>query len=168
MRWLTLRNPAQRPSAVEVLRSELLPPSVADEQLTDLLRSIPERCENPFGFQSCMSAHRLLPCHAQHQRALEQRPLITDSMQSASNTTPVNFAHPCLWLCSPETAERVVDALFALPADVGAPLDEVAGAPVVLPGQVNTMAFVSSVRTPKRFTREQCIGMSKCALAPAV
>ena len=46
MRWLTQRNPAQRPSAVEVLRSELLPPSVADEQLTDLLRSIPERCED--------------------------------------------------------------------------------------------------------------------------
>ena len=45
VRWLTQRNPAQRPSAVEVLRSELLPPSVADEQLTDLLRSIPERCE---------------------------------------------------------------------------------------------------------------------------
>lgn len=45
VRWLTQGNPAQRPSAVEVLRSELLPPSVADEQLTDLLRSIPERCE---------------------------------------------------------------------------------------------------------------------------
>ena len=43
VRWLTQRNPSDRPSAVEVLRSELLPPSVADEQLTDLLRSIPER-----------------------------------------------------------------------------------------------------------------------------
>ncbi|KAK9831407.1 hypothetical protein WJX81_002476 [Elliptochloris bilobata] len=79
VRWLTQHNPAERPSAVEVLRSELLPPSVADEQLTDLLRSIPE---------------------------------------------------------SPETAERVVDALFALPSDAGVPLDELAGAPVAMPRQV--------------------------------
>ena len=48
MRWLTQHNPAQRPSAMEVLRSELLPPSVADEQLTDLLRSIPDRCDRPW------------------------------------------------------------------------------------------------------------------------
>lgn len=36
-------DPAHRPSAREVLRSELLPPTVGDEQLTDLLRSLPDK-----------------------------------------------------------------------------------------------------------------------------
>jgi len=45
VRWLTQQSPAVRPSAPEVLRSALLPPDVADEQLTDLLRAIPERPE---------------------------------------------------------------------------------------------------------------------------
>ena len=81
-------------------------------------------------------------------------------MQSAFNTIPASFAHSCVWLCSPETAERVVDALFALPADVGVPLDEVAGAPVVLPGQVGNVALVFSVRTPTRLFSEQCVSMS--------
>ena len=36
-------NPDDRPSAREVLRSEMLPPTVGDEQLTDLLRSLPDK-----------------------------------------------------------------------------------------------------------------------------
>ncbi len=43
IRWLTAANPADRPTAREVLRSELLPPTVGDEQLTDLLRSLPDK-----------------------------------------------------------------------------------------------------------------------------
>lgn len=89
-------------------------------------------------------------------------------MRSPSNTIPARFAHSFLWLCSPETAERVVDALFALPADVGVPLDEVAGAPVVLPGQVINTACVSGVRTPMRLVSEHCADISTCALAFAV
>ena len=42
--WLTAANPRHRPSMREVLRSELLPPTVGDEQLTDLLRSLPDKC----------------------------------------------------------------------------------------------------------------------------
>ena len=42
IRWLMARNPAERPTAREVLRSELLPPQVLDEQVTDLLRSLPD------------------------------------------------------------------------------------------------------------------------------
>ena len=41
--WLMASNPDDRPSAREVLRSELLPPTVGDEQLTDLLRSLPDK-----------------------------------------------------------------------------------------------------------------------------
>lgn len=47
IRWLTAANPAERPSAREVLRSELLPPTVGDEQLTDLLRSLPDKSAAP-------------------------------------------------------------------------------------------------------------------------
>ena len=47
IRWLTAANPRDRPSAKEVLRSELLPPTVGDEQLTDLLRSLPDKCVTP-------------------------------------------------------------------------------------------------------------------------
>ncbi|CAK0752569.1 hypothetical protein CVIRNUC_002156 [Coccomyxa viridis] len=43
--WLTAANPRHRPSMREVLRSELLPPTVGDEQLTDLLRSLPDNAE---------------------------------------------------------------------------------------------------------------------------
>lgn len=38
-------NPADRPSAREVLRSDILPPRVEDEQLNDLLRSLPDSPE---------------------------------------------------------------------------------------------------------------------------
>lgn len=47
IRWLTAQNPADRPTAREVLRSELLPPTVGDEQLTDLLRSLPDKYVSP-------------------------------------------------------------------------------------------------------------------------
>ena len=44
IRWLLAPNPADRPTAREVLRCELLPPTVGDEQLTDLLRRrVPRR-----------------------------------------------------------------------------------------------------------------------------
>eukprot|EP00955_Chlamydomonas_euryale_P113661 366229-Chlamydomonas_euryale.AAC.14 len=42
IRQLMAPNPADRPSAREVLRSELLPPRVEDEQLEALLRSLPD------------------------------------------------------------------------------------------------------------------------------
>jgi hypothetical protein len=71
IRWLMCANPSERPSAAEVLRSELVPATIGDDQLTDLLRSLPDH---------------------------------------------------------PETAERVVDALFGMqPADDAA--HEAAGAP---------------------------------------
>ena len=49
IRWMTHADPRQRPSAREVLRSDLLPPTVGDEQLTDLLRSLPDKHAPPPG-----------------------------------------------------------------------------------------------------------------------
>ena len=43
VRWLMAPNPADRPTAREVLRSEVLPPAVGDEQMVDLLRSLPDK-----------------------------------------------------------------------------------------------------------------------------
>lgn len=40
--WLLDPNPAARPSALEALRSELVPATIADDQLEDLLRSLPD------------------------------------------------------------------------------------------------------------------------------
>ena len=43
VRQMMAPDPGSRPTAREVLRSELVPPAVGDEQLTDLLRSLPDR-----------------------------------------------------------------------------------------------------------------------------
>ena len=43
---LTVHNPGERPTAKEILRSELLPPTVGDQQLSDLLRSLPDKYAN--------------------------------------------------------------------------------------------------------------------------
>ena len=43
VQWLLAANPDDRPSARQVLRSEVLPPTVGDEQITDLLRSLPDK-----------------------------------------------------------------------------------------------------------------------------
>lgn len=63
VRWLMAANPDDRPSAREVLRSELLPPTVGDEQLTDLLRSLPDKWVSHCHRCNCTStsilAHRL-------------------------------------------------------------------------------------------------------------
>ncbi|GAX82154.1 hypothetical protein CEUSTIGMA_g9582.t1 [Chlamydomonas eustigma] len=45
IRWLMSANPADRPTAREVLRSDVLPPLVEDEQLKDLLRSLPDNSD---------------------------------------------------------------------------------------------------------------------------
>uniref|UniRef100_A0A061SEW0 Eukaryotic translation initiation factor 2-alpha kinase 4 n=1 Tax=Tetraselmis sp. GSL018 TaxID=582737 RepID=A0A061SEW0_9CHLO len=53
IRWLTAHSPAQRPTAADVLRSDLLPPRVGDEQLKDLLRSLPN---NPIAHERTIEA----------------------------------------------------------------------------------------------------------------
>jgi len=53
IRWLLSEADAGRPTAREALRSELLPPTVGDEQLTDLLRSLPD---NPAAFDRVVEA----------------------------------------------------------------------------------------------------------------
>lgn len=45
IRWLMAYNPSQRPSAKQLLQSTMLPSAVGDEQLNDLLRSLPESSE---------------------------------------------------------------------------------------------------------------------------
>ena len=54
VRWLMAANPADRPSAREVLRSEVLPPTVGDDEITDLLRSLPDKYPLP-----CTTFHYL-------------------------------------------------------------------------------------------------------------
>ena len=42
IRLMMANSPAERPSARDLLRSDLLPPTVADEAVSDLLRSLPD------------------------------------------------------------------------------------------------------------------------------
>ena len=60
IRWLLAPNPAERPSAKEVLRSPQLPPTVGDEALSDLLRSLPD---NTAALDRVMDAVFSLPSH---------------------------------------------------------------------------------------------------------
>ncbi|KAF8070961.1 GCN2 [Scenedesmus sp. PABB004] len=53
VRWLMAAKPAARPSAREVLQSDLLPPRLEDEALTDLLRSLPD---NPLAAERVLDA----------------------------------------------------------------------------------------------------------------
>ena len=84
VRWLMAPNPDDRPSAREVLRSELLPPTVGDEQLTDLLRSLPDKSAcltplpSPFCFNPLSSPSPFLP-HPSAITRLHQNPLLYPS-----------------------------------------------------------------------------------------
>jgi len=42
IKWMLRNSPSERPSARDLLRSDLLPPTVADEAVSDLLRSLPD------------------------------------------------------------------------------------------------------------------------------
>ncbi|KAI8469455.1 MAG: hypothetical protein J3K34DRAFT_459347 [Monoraphidium minutum] len=53
IRWLMSPKPSDRPTARGVLRSELLPPVVEDEQLKDLVRSLPA---NPAAYERVVDA----------------------------------------------------------------------------------------------------------------
>lgn len=55
VQWLLAGNPEERPSAREVLRSEVLPPTVGDQHIADLLRSLPDKCATPAA-HACLSA----------------------------------------------------------------------------------------------------------------
>lgn len=58
IQWLLHRNPSERPTAQEALRSQLIPASVGDDQLTDLLRALPE---NPTAKDKMIGALFQLP-----------------------------------------------------------------------------------------------------------
>jgi len=53
IRWLLNDHAENRPTARAALRSDLFPPTVGDEQLTDLLRSLPD---NPSAFDRIVEA----------------------------------------------------------------------------------------------------------------
>ena len=62
--WMLQRNPSDRPTARQVLVSDLMPATVGDEQLSDLLRSLPE---NPATQRRVVDA--LFALSAEQQRA---------------------------------------------------------------------------------------------------
>eukprot|EP00892_Ulva_mutabilis_P002759 jgi/Ulvmu1/12484/UM009_0137.1 len=61
---LLAHDPSQRPTAAEVLKSHLLPASVADEQVTDILRALPD---NPGMYEKIVDALFAVPGISDHQ-----------------------------------------------------------------------------------------------------
>ncbi len=73
VRLLMSADASSRPSAAAVLRSELLPPSVGDEQLADLLRSLPD---NPAAYDRVLDAlFAMQPAHAPAPEELPGAPV---------------------------------------------------------------------------------------------
>lgn len=68
IRWLMSPNPSERPAARELLRSSMLPPEVGDEQLVDLLRSLPE---DAAALERVMDTVFALPAAQPHEDAAE-------------------------------------------------------------------------------------------------
>ena len=63
VRWLMAANPDDRPSAREVLRSEVLPPTVGDDEITDLLRSLPDKYPLPYTTFHYLSLLSMTVCY---------------------------------------------------------------------------------------------------------
>lgn len=97
IRALLAVNPTDRPTARQALRSELIPPTVGDEQLTDLLRSLPD---NPAALD------RILEALFTPQRSAPE------ISTTALLTGPGPLAgSPIVGAQHPEARERVLNAL---------------------------------------------------------
>lgn len=70
-RWLMSPKPADRPSARQVLQSDLLPPRLEDEQLKDLLRSLPD---NPVAYERVIDSLFSIGSSKEQQ---QQQPLLS-------------------------------------------------------------------------------------------
>jgi len=99
IRELLAVNPADRPTARQALRSELIPPTVGDEQLTDLLRSLPD---NPAALD------RILEALFTPQRSAPE--IDTSTLLTGPGTLA---GAPVIGAQHPEARERVLNALRA-------------------------------------------------------
>eukprot|EP00474_Spongospora_subterranea_P010530 CRZ10988.1 hypothetical protein [Spongospora subterranea] len=97
--WLLQLDPERRPSALELLQSNLLPPKLEDEYMKDALRTI-SNPNTPF-------YHRLLS-----ELFNSQRPMPTDSAPVASEPSPLAAANPYLVAASRHCVISSVRAMF--------------------------------------------------------
>jgi hypothetical protein len=82
-RWLMSVKPADRPSARQVLQSDLLPPRVEDEQLKDLLRSLPD---NPIAYERVVDSLFTISSSKERAQGLPGLPRSTSSAAAAAGS----------------------------------------------------------------------------------
>eukprot|EP00878_Enallax_costatus_P033110 GHUV01036497.1.p1 GENE.GHUV01036497.1~~GHUV01036497.1.p1 ORF type:complete len:129 (+),score=34.58 GHUV01036497.1:666-1052(+) len=78
-RWLMSPKPADRPSARQVLQSDLLPPRLEDEQLKDLLRSLPD---NPVAYERVIDSLFSIGSNREHEQ--QKLPLAARRLPTAA------------------------------------------------------------------------------------
>jgi hypothetical protein len=116
-------KPADRPSARQVLQSDLLPPRVEDEQLKDLLRSLPD---NPIAYERVVDSLFIISSSKERSQGLPGLPRITSTTPAAAATAASNETNPAaagvdgLVGSGLLTSQQCILPLSELP---GAPLD---------------------------------------------
>lgn len=130
-RWLMSPKPADRPSARQVLTSDLLPPRLEDEQLKDLLRSLPD---NEIAYERVVDSLFSISTSREPQAAgLGPSPSKAGSGGGSSTGTAAAAAR-AVQSVTPARAATGVEGLHGaglLSSQQGAlPLGELPGAPV--------------------------------------
>ncbi|CAL8462314.1 g1847 [Coccomyxa elongata] len=129
IRWLTAANPADRPTAREVLRSELLPPTVGDEQLTDLLRSLPDNLD---AYERVVDAIFNMPSDLLNQ---DEVPGTPNSLQVSARNAVV------------DVIQRVFEVHGAVPMDS----TDIGFCPIDAPTDIAAMLSTSGARLAMRY-----------------
>ncbi|KAK9906778.1 hypothetical protein WJX75_007809 [Coccomyxa subellipsoidea] len=129
IRWLTAVNPADRPNAREVLRSELLPPTVGDEQLTDLLRSLPDNLD---AYERVVDAIFSMPSDL----------MVQDEVPGTPNSLQVSARNAVV-----DAIERVFEVHGAVPMDSS----DVGFCPIDAPADIAAMLSTSGAQLAMRY-----------------
>jgi hypothetical protein len=116
-------KPADRPSARQVLQSDLLPPRVEDEQLKDLLRSLPD---NPIAYERVVDSLFNISSSKERSQGLPGLPRSTSTPAAAAAATAAcNEANPAA-----AGVDGLVGSGLLTSQQCMLPLSELPGAPL--------------------------------------
>jgi hypothetical protein len=113
-------KPADRPSARQVLQSDLLPPRVEDEQLKDLLRSLPD---NPIAYERVVDSLFNISSSKERLQGLPGLPRSTSATPAAATAAPNDAA-------AAAGVDGLVGSGLLMSQQCMLPLSELPGAPL--------------------------------------